>query len=129
MSQLRTEVTQARRVGVAGSAPRAQTERVLVSSYHYLEGPLIAVAALGLIILICRWVFATDRPTPTATTRSNDFGLLEPVAVVRTHDDATMLRSVLTDAGIRGTIADAPGGFAVLVFRDDASRARELVRS
>ena len=129
MSQLGVEVGEARRAGVAGPAVRAQTDRVLVSSYHFLEGPLIAVAALGLIMLICRWVFATDRPSPATRAPSQDFGLLEPVAVVRTLDDATMLRSVLSDAGIRGTVADAAGGFAVLVFRDDASRARELVRS
>jgi hypothetical protein len=108
----------------------AQTERVPVSSYHYLEGPLIAVLALGVIILICRWVFAVDRPAPRATApTSADFGLLEPATVVRTRDDAEMLRAVLRDAGIRGTVADAPGGFAVLVFRDDVSRARSLVRS
>jgi len=102
---------------------------VLVSSYHYLEGPLIAVGALGLIMLICRWVFSTDRPTPAPEAESHDFGLLEPIAVVRTLDDATMLRTVLKDAGIRGTIAAAAGGFAVLVFRADATRARDLVRS
>jgi hypothetical protein len=102
---------------------------VPVSSYHYLEGPLIAVLALGVIILICRWVFSVDRPAATGPVAKGDYGLLEPITVVRTLDDATMLRSVLRDAGIRGTVADAPGGFAVLVFRDDASRARDLVRS
>lgn len=100
-----------------------------VSSYHYLEGPLIAVLALCVIILICRWVFSVDRPAAKQPAAKGDYGLLEPITVVRTLDDATMLRSVLRDAGIRGTVADAPGGFAVLVFRDDASRARDLVRS
>jgi hypothetical protein len=108
---------------------QAQTERVPVSSYHYLEGPLIAVLALGVIILICRWVFSVDRPAPKPSSAPGDYGLLQPVTVVRTLDDAHMLRSVLRDAGIRGTVADAPGGFAVLVFRDDVSRARDLVRS
>jgi hypothetical protein len=129
VSQIRVDDGEARRAGVAELRRRAQTGRVLVSSYHYLEGPLIAVAALGLIILICRWVFSTDRPAPTPPVSRGDYGLLEPVAVVRTVDDATMLRSVLRDAGIRGTVADAAGGFAVLVFRDDATRARQLVRS
>jgi hypothetical protein len=114
---------------VAHGREQAQTERVPVSSYHYLEGPLIAVLALGIIILICRWVFSVDRPAPKPPVTPGDFGLLQPVTVVRTVDDATMLRAVLRDAGIRGTIADAPGGFAVLVFRDDVDRARSLVRS
>lgn len=102
---------------------------MLVSSYHYLEGPAIAGGALGIIVLICRWVFSTDRPAPPAVAARGDYGLLEPVAVVRTLDDAAMLRAVLLDAGIRGTVADAEGGFAVLVFADDANRARALVRS
>jgi hypothetical protein len=104
---------------------------VLVSSYHYLEGPAIAALALGIIVLICRWVFSTDRPTPPPPPPSepSDYGLLEPVTVVRTLDDAHMLRSLLHDAGIRGTVASTTDGFVVLVFSGDASRARALVRS
>jgi hypothetical protein len=103
---------------------------VLVSSYHYLEGPLVALLALGLIVLICRWVFSTDRPAPRPpATERGDFGLLSPVTVVRTRDDAQMLRELLLEAGIRATVSDAPGGFAVLVFTDDVNRARALVRS
>lgn len=100
-----------------------------MSSYHYLEGPLIAVAALGVILLICRWVFTPNRPAPRPPARPGDFGLLTAAAVVRTRDDAVMLQAVLREAGIRGTIADAAGGFAVLVFPGDLTRARDLVRS
>ena len=113
---------------VTGAAG-AQTERVLVSSYHYLEGPAIAVAALGLIVLICRWVFTPNRPVGRPAATPGDFGLLTSIAVVRTRDDAAMLLELLRDAGIRGTVADAAGGFAVLVFPGDVSRARSLVRS
>lgn len=103
---------------------------MLVSSYHYLEGPLIAAGALGVIVLICRWVFSTDHRTVTSPAReTGDYGLLQPVAVVRTLEDAHMLRAVLRQGGIRGTVADTDGGFAVLVFAGDATRARELVRS
>lgn len=107
----------------------AQTEWVLVSSYHYLEGPAIAVAALGLIVLICRWVFTPNHPAPRPQPTPGDFGLLTSISVVRTRDDAAMLLDLLRDAGIRGTVADAAGGFAVLVFPGDVSRARSLVRS
>ncbi|MCA1711459.1 MAG: hypothetical protein LC789_07410 [Actinobacteria bacterium] len=107
---------------------------MLVSSYHYLEGPLIALAALGVLILICRWVFSTDhRVAPPAAAGAAkerpDYGLLEPVTVVRTREDAEMLREVLRTAGIRGTVTDTDGAYAVLVFRPDAGRARVLVRS
>ena len=60
-----------------------------------------------------------------------DYGLLVPVATVRMHDDAALLRAVLMQAGIRGTVAEGPveGERVVLVFRADAERARGLVSS
>jgi hypothetical protein len=104
--------------------------RVLVSSYHFLVGPAIALAALGVIILICRWVFATPaRPAVRLPETGGDFGLLEPVSTVRTADDAQMLRELLRSEGIRSTVTEAEAGYAVLVFARDARRARDLVRS
>jgi hypothetical protein len=109
---------------------------VIVSSYHYLLGPVVAVAALGLIVLMCRWVFSTDTRDDRTARRferlqsAGDYGLLVPVARVRLQEDAELLRGVLRDAGIRGTVAGEPdGSLAVLVFRADAMRARDLVSS
>lgn len=125
MSQIGLEVTQARR--------REQTAGVQLSGSpslaDYFAGPAIALVALGVIVLICRWVFSTDRPSAPPVTGPVDYGLLEPVTLVRTLDDALMLRALLREAGIRGTVAGTPAGFTVLVFRDDVSRARELVRA
>lgn len=108
---------------------------MLDSSYSFLYGPLVAVAALGVIILLCRWVFSTDsrddrtaRRLEKAASRG-DYGLLVPVARARTTADAEMLRSVLREAGIRCTVAEADDGLDVLVFRVDALRARDLVLS
>ena len=105
-----------------------------VSSYHYLIGPFIAAAALMVLILICRWVFATDERDSRTARRleklqsRGDYGLLEPVVTARTPADAEMLRAVLAEGGIRCTVTpDDEGGHVVLVFRTDASRARELV--
>lgn len=92
--------------------------------------PLVALAALGLIVLICRWVFSTDhRTAPQPSKQQADYGLLEAVTVVRTKEDADMLCDVLRAAAIRGTVTETDGSFAVLVFRDDAIAARNLVRS
>jgi hypothetical protein len=109
---------------------------LIVSSYHYLLGPVVAVAALGLIVLMCRWVFSTDaREDRTARRREKlvataDYGLLVPIARVRAAEDAELLRTVLRDGGVRGTVAAEPdGSLAVLVFRADALRARDLVSS
>ena len=105
---------------------------MIVSSYHYLIGPLVSVGALGVIILMCRWVFAPPKRSAAAVVvpvRGGDYGLLVPVASVRTGADAEMLRSVLREAGIRCTVAADAEGADVLVFRADALRARDLVRS
>jgi hypothetical protein len=110
------------------------------TSYSFLVGPLVAAVALGVIILICRWVFSTTHRDDRTARRlekaqaRGDYGLLVPITHVRTRDDAEMLRSVLRDAGIRCTLgeaagADGPPGLAVLVFRADADRARDLVSS
>ena len=112
---------------------------MIVSSYHYLVGPLIAAGALGVIVLICRWVFSTtERDDRTARRLAKarargDYGLLVPITRTRTVDDAEMLRAVLREAGIRCTVAAAGDGTDegtdVLVFRADALRARDLVSS
>ena len=107
------------------------------NSYSFLFGPLVISVALGVIILICRWVFSTDHRDDRTARRLDrarargDYGLLVPVAHVRTPDDAEMLRGVLTTAGIRCTLAreEDSAPTAVLVFRADALRARELVSS
>jgi hypothetical protein len=127
---MRTGDGEARRPGLARPARQEQTDAVLSTGHPYLD-PFIAVVALGVIVLICRWVFSTDHRTTPATRPSApaDFGLLEQVAVVRTREDAEMLREVLRDAGIRGSVTATDGGFAVLVFRADAGAARSLVRS
>lgn len=107
------------------------------TSYSFLVGPLIACGALLVIVLLCRWVFSTSdrdqraarRAAMAVASRGGDYGLLVPIATVRTPDDAQMLRGVLRDAGIRCTVSTGPEGSEVLVFRADALRARELVAS
>jgi hypothetical protein len=108
---------------------------VIVPSYHFMIGPTAALLVLGLIVLICRWVFSTShRDERTARRRAaararGDFGLLVPVASAPTVQEAEALRTLLRDAGVRGTVAPGgPGGaVSVLVFRSDAERARSLV--
>ena len=108
---------------------------MIVSSYHFLFGPLVAALALGVIILLCRWVFSTDHRDDRTARRlekaraRGDYGLLVPVTRVRTVEDAEMLRALLRDAGIRCTVAEQDEGTDVLVFRGDALRARDLVSS
>jgi hypothetical protein len=89
------------------------------------------------ILLLCRWTFSTSsresrmaaRTSAAVASRAGDFGLLVPVASVPTRDDAEALRKVLATAGIRCTVAADGDGVDVLVFRQDALRARDLVSS
>lgn len=102
---------------------------MLDSAPAYLS-PLVSLVALALIVLICRWVFATGtRSTPTQPVTTDDLGLLDPVALVRTRADAEMLRDVLRDAGVRAGISESADGLRVLVFSKDLERARELVNA
>lgn len=98
-----------------------------LSSQGYLVGPAIALVALAVIVLICRWVFSTDRLPPAPAGEPLDYGLLEPVTCTRTLEDAVLLRGVLREAGIRATVAGTPGAFTVLVFRGDVVLAQQLV--
>jgi hypothetical protein len=114
-------------------------ERPVLHGYHYLVGPLAALAAVGVLILVSRWGFGPGHRPSVALRESGqpDYGLLTPVATVRSREDADMLRELLAEAGIRGTIvpaARAPGdgfhtGFQLLVFPAAAARARDLLAS
>jgi hypothetical protein len=108
---------------------------VIVPSYHYMVGPLAALLALGVLVLICRWVFSTSHRDDRTARRlaaaraRGDYGLLVPVATVTAAEDGQSLRARLAEAGVRCTLAPGQqeGIWAVLVFRADAERARSLV--
>jgi hypothetical protein len=84
---------------------------------------LIAVLAMVVVALICRWVFT---PTHTQVRREapRDFGLLVPVHQARSTEDAQMLRDHLVTEGVRASVNAA---HEVLVFRQDAEKARALL--
>jgi hypothetical protein len=84
---------------------------------------VVAVVALLLIVLMCRWVFAPTH-THVHAERPADYGLLVPVAASPTAADAEMLRDVLVAEGIRASVG---AGHEVLVFAEDLDRARALV--
>ena len=107
---------------------------MIVPSYHYMIGPLSALLALGVIVLICRWTFSTQHRDDRTARRlaaaraRGDYGLLVPVATASGPGEAEALRDRLRTADVRCTVAEGeqPGTWAVLVFRADAGRAREL---
>jgi len=97
-----------------------------VAGTHYLVGPVIVFAVLAVLALFLRWAFDSDeRRRPPS-----DDGLLTRVATLSRRESALALRAVLSDAGIRSTVRfPGPHRAEVLVFPEDAERARELASS
>lgn len=99
-------------------------------SLHYAVGPVIAAIMVALIALFLRWAFSSDEPSGRRRGDSAREGLLTPVATLTRRESALALRAVLSDAGIRSTLRDpAPHRTDVLVFPEDAERARALAMS
>ncbi|SDO21218.1 hypothetical protein SAMN05660199_01531 [Klenkia soli] len=95
-------------------------------SLHFLVGPGIALVVLGILAVFLRWAFASSTPKVTRRPAAED-GLLTRVATLSRKESALALRAVLSDAGIRSTLRyPAPHRADVLVFPEDAARARQL---
>jgi hypothetical protein len=109
--------------------------------------PLVALLVIAGLGLVLRWTFSRDgKPTvwpgagddPAETAASGlatpidpaprDYGLLTPVTVVDTRQEAELVREQLARASIRATMStDSAGRYHVLVFANDADRARSLL--
>jgi hypothetical protein len=90
---------------------------------------LVVAAALGGLALVMRWAFGPGYGR-TAPAAQPELGLLVPVATVSSRAIGQALRAVLSDAGIRSTLRmSAPPRAEVLVFPEDADRARALAAS
>jgi hypothetical protein len=99
-------------------------------SLHYAVGPVVVVVVLALLGLFLRWAFGTGGSRRPTRPRAADDGLLTKVATLSRRESALALRDVLSDAGIRSTLRfPAPDRTVVLVFPEDAPRARELATS
>jgi len=99
---------------------------VQVAGAGWAVAPVVVVSVLVLLALFMRWAFGSDTARRRQRPPSDD-GLLTLVATVSRRETALALRAVLSDAGIRSTIRfPAPGRADVLVFPEDAERARAL---
>ena len=100
------------------------------ASYHSLFGLVVAFAAVAVLALLLRWAFSSGsslverRPHQGTAT---DYGLLEAVASPPTFVEAELQRRRLEDAGIRVTLAPTTEGPRLMVFPEDAARARAVL--
>jgi hypothetical protein len=92
---------------------------------------VIALLVVGGLSVVTRWVFKPSRPRrprPVDASDARELGLLSVIATVD-RAGAAADRSRLAAAGIRAsTSLRRDGHFDVLVFSQDAERARELLR-
>ena len=94
-------------------------------------GPMLVIlVVLAGLALVMRWAFGTGYGRSRRPAEPADAGLLVRVATVSAPGTARALRAVMSDAGIRSTQRTAARHRTdVLVFPDDAARARNLAAS
>ncbi|OIV36805.1 hypothetical protein BIV57_14150 [Mangrovactinospora gilvigrisea] len=92
----------------------------------------LLVVVLGVLILLLRWTFGRGRSLsarPPRIGRPDEYGLLVPVAEPVSAAHARRLGRSLREAGIKHTLAATTDGPRVLVWPDDADRARTVLAS
>lgn len=96
----------------------------------------VALLVVGFLGVALRWIFKPSQPRvgsrglidATESAHAGNLGMLDVVAPAQSRSHALQLRNTLTDAGIRSSISRRQDGHVdVLVFHDDADRARELL--
>jgi len=86
---------------------------------------------VGAIVLLYRWAsraghsFVPHTPHPGGP---NEYGLLVPVAAPADNEEALRLTALLDEAGVRNTLVRTTQGPRIMVWRDQAYRARALLR-
>jgi hypothetical protein len=96
----------------------------------YVLGPIIAFVVIAALAMILRWTFRSELSRTPAEIFSGPehFGLLCVAGVVEGDAEARIMQSLLSQAGIRSTVAPAADGrIRVLVFEKEIEAARRLV--
>jgi hypothetical protein len=96
---------------------------------------LLAVATVAVLMLLLRWAFGNGRHRTSLVARkptvgrSNEYGLLVPIAAPGDYIQGELLCRRLEDAGIRTNLVTTADGPRVMVFPEDESIARQLLAS
>lgn len=99
-------------------------------NWAYLFSPLMALAVIGLFILILRWAFGRGTSLverPPTTGEPDEYGLLNVVAVPGNFIEGELIRQRLAESGVKATLAMTNDGPRVMVWPDDETRARRVL--
>ena len=100
-------------------------------SYSAFYGPIIAVAAVVVLVLLLRWTFGRGSSVisrPARVGAEDEYGLLVPVASPASFVEAELIRARLVGVGIRATLAPTTSGPRVMVFPQEERVARAILR-
>ncbi len=100
------------------------------NAYSYAFGPMFAAALILFFIFFLRWAFRRGSSVvaaPAKAGRTDEYGVLTPIASPGTYIEGEMLRRRLEDAGIRCNLARTLDGPRLMVWPADVDRARELI--
>ncbi len=100
-------------------------------SYSYVYGPMMALVAIGILVLVLRWAFGRGSSVverPPLSGSPDQYGLLDAIASPGTYIEAEILRQQLEASDIRATVAMTNDGPRVMVWPDDRQRAESIVR-
>lgn len=100
------------------------------STYSYAFGPLVAIAAITVFVLILRWGSKRGRSVVAARPRSgeeSEYGLLVVVSRPPDYIRGEMERRRLEAAGLRATLVQTVDGPRVMVWPADESKAKGLL--
>ena len=100
------------------------------NSLSYVFGPLMAAALLLFFVFFLRWAFRRGSSVvaaPGKPGRTDEYGVLTPIASPGTYVEGEILRRRLEDAGIRCNVAQTLDGPRILVWPADVDRAKSLL--
>ncbi|WP_377269358.1 hypothetical protein [Peterkaempfera sp. SMS 1(5)a] len=95
-----------------------------------LLGLVVSLVVVAVLVLLLRWTFSGGKSLVARVPRSGppgEYGLLVSVAAPQDAEEALRLTRLLDDAGIRSTVVHTTQGARVMVWPDDAARARGVL--
>lgn len=88
--------------------------------------------ALLILIPLLRWTFSRGKShvaRPARSGNSDEYGLLVPVSRPNNFIEGEIARKKLHDANIKANLVNAKDGIALLVFPEELSAARAVLKS